>query len=62
MSLLLQATETQIIPTVQFSLQEDICFPKRLIQTASLVTETSSNFLLNIHSAAGSYPWNFVIK
>lgn len=54
MSLLLQATETQTIPTVQFSLQEDICHPKRFIQTVSLVTEASSQFLLNIHSAAGS--------
>lgn len=54
MSLLLQTPETQTIPTVQFSLQADISLPKKFIQTVSLVTEASSQFLLNIHSAASS--------
>lgn len=54
MSFLLQAAGTRTIPSVQFSLQADICLPKRFIQAVSLVTEASSQFLLNIHSAAGS--------
>lgn len=67
-SLLLQATVTQIISTVQFSFQADISLPKRLIWNVSLVNEAISQLLLNIHSLPiimlqkGSWPHCYELR